>query len=67
MCVWYSPIAHSYMYKGKDKWFHLVELAEKSMSESGLYIGKKLTTEHVRLTSYSRMNVHLAAQVNFEE
>ena len=41
-----------------------MELAEKSSSDSGLYIGKKLTREHLKLTSYSRMNVRLAVQVN---
>lgn len=45
------------------KWAHLVELCEKSVADTGLYIGKKLTREHVQLTSYSRMNVLLAAQV----
>lgn len=48
---------------GEIKWSHLVELAEKSTSNTGLYIGKKLTREHLILTSYSRMNVRLAAQV----
>ena len=48
---------------GEIKWSHLVELAEKSTSDTGLYIGNKLTREHLILTSYSRMNVRLAAQV----
>jgi len=42
----------------------MVELAEKITAESGLYIGKKLTREHIVLISYSRMNVRLAAQVS---
>ena len=49
---------------GEIKWSHLVELAEKSTSNTGLYIGNKLTKEHLKLTSYSRMNVCLAAQVD---
>ena len=35
----------------------------KTQIESGLYIGKKLTREHIHLTSYSWMRVDLAAQV----
>ena len=45
------------------KWAHLVELAEISAADSGLYIGKKLSREHLVLTSYSRMTVCLAVQV----
>jgi hypothetical protein len=45
-------------------WKHLIDVYERSRSESGLYIGKKLKLEHVKLTSYSRMNVCLAAQVS---
>ena len=49
---------------GSDiKWSHLVELAEISAADSGLYIGKKLTREHLVLTSYSRVTVRLAVQV----
>ena len=47
---------------GEIKWAHLIELAEKATSNTGLYINK-LTREHLILTSYSRMNVRLAAQV----
>ena len=46
---------------GEIKWAHLIELVEKATSNTGLYINK-LTREHLILTSYSRMNVHLAAQ-----
>ena len=42
---------------------HLVNLYQKTREESGLYIGKKLKLEHIKLNSYSRMNVRLAAQV----
>ena len=41
----------------------MVELCEKTVANTGLYIGNKLTREHLNLTSYSRMNVRLAAQV----
>ena len=30
------------------------ELCEKTVADTGLYIGKKLTREHIQLTSYSR-------------
>ena len=56
-----------YQNNGCDiKWSHLVELAEMSTADSGLYIGRKLTREHLVilvLTSYSRMTVRLAVQV----
>jgi hypothetical protein len=39
-------------------------LYEKTQCDSGLYIGKKLKLDHLKLNSYSRMNVRLAAQVN---
>ena len=45
-------------------WSHLITLYEKTREDSGLYIGHKLKQEHIRLTSYSRMNVRLAAQVH---
>ena len=40
------------------KWAHIVELSENAVD-----VGKHLTREHLNLTSYSRMNVRLAAQV----
>ena len=45
------------------KWAHIVELSEKVVADTALYVGKNLTREHLNLTSYSRMNVRLAAQV----
>lgn len=45
------------------RWSHLVELAALSTANSGLYIGQKLKREHLVLTSYSRMTVRLAVQV----
>ena len=44
-------------------WDHLEELYKQSQAESGLYIGRRLTYEHLHLTSYSKMKVNLAAQV----
>ena len=44
-------------------WSHFQDLYRKSQAESGLFIGKRLTREHILLTSYSRMRVDLAAQV----
>ena len=41
-----------------------MELSEKAVDKLGLYIvGKHLKREHLKLTSYSRLNVRLAAQV----
>ena len=48
---------------GEIKWAHLIELAEKATSATGLYFGNKLTREHLILISYSRMNVRLAANI----
>ena len=46
------------------KWAHLIELNEKAVDKSGLCIvGSHLKREHPSLTSYSHMNVRLAAQV----
>ena len=45
------------------KWAHIVELSEKAMTNTALYVGNNLKREHLNLTSYSRMNVRLAAQV----
>ena len=33
-------------------------------TQSGLYVGNRLTYEHLNLTSYSKMRVNLAAQVS---
>ena len=44
-------------------WSHFIELYEWNRENSGLYIGNKLKMEHLKLNSYSRMNVRLAAQV----
>ena len=46
-------------------WSHLDNLYRKSQTKSGLYIGKKLTRDHIHLTSYSRMRVDLAAEVRY--
>ena len=44
-------------------WEHLCHLHAYTQAESGLYVGHRLTYEHVHLTSYSKMKVNLAAQV----
>ena len=41
----------------------LYKRSQETSSAAGLYLLKKLKLEHVRLTSYSRMRVDLAAQV----
>ncbi len=49
-------------------WTHLKLLYDAKMSlaerSQGLYLLKKLSKDHVHLTSYSRMRVSLAAEVN---
>lgn len=45
-------------------WEHLRYLYDNMQAESGLYVGHRLTYEHISLTSYSKMKVNLAAQVN---
>jgi len=39
-------------------------LYNKEVADSGLYVGNRLAQQHAYLTSYSRMNVRLADQVN---
>ena len=50
------------------QWRHLVDLYERiqntSVASQGLCILPKLRLEHVKLTSFSRMRVDLAAQVS---
>ena len=45
-------------------WDHLRVLEKFTQAESGLYIGHRLTYEHLNLTSFSKMKVNLAAQVS---
>ena len=45
-------------------WSHLKTIHKEMQSDTGLYIGKRLTLQHVELTSFSRMRVDLAAQVS---
>jgi hypothetical protein len=53
-----------YVVNGKQiLWSHLIHVYEKCQMESGLYIGHKLKLDHVKLNSYTRMNVRLAVQV----
>ena len=54
---------------GKEiEWHHVKELYEKiiktSVASNGITLLPKLKKEHVYPTSYSRMRVDLAAQVN---
>lgn len=44
-------------------WNHLKYLSDHTQSDSGLFIGRHLTYEHLNLTSFSKMKVNLAAQV----
>ena len=46
-------------------WEHLQYLYEHSQASSGLYVGRRLTYEHLHLTSFSKMKVNLAAQVMY--
>ena len=52
----------------ESSWQHLLRLYDAKNAlggkSQGLYLLKKLSMEHVHLTSYSRMRVNLAAQVN---
>lgn len=43
-------------------WSHITSLYYEDL-ESGLHLMPKITLDHLNLTSYSKMNVHLAAQV----
>lgn len=47
-------------------WEHLRYLQTYTQAESGLFIGTRLTHEHINLTSYSKMKVNLAAQVHYQ-
>lgn len=46
-------------------WDHLRVLCKETQAQSGSYVGRKLTYEHVNLTSFSKMKVNLAVQVHF--
>ncbi len=45
-------------------WHHLTNLQKKATSRTGLSLLPKIKSEHLHLTSYSRMKVYLAAQVH---
>ena len=47
----------------KQIWDLYEKLSEMAIHSRGLSIAPKLKLEHVKLTSYSRMRVDLAAQV----
>lgn len=44
---------------------HIWNLYKKNQGANGHVLLPKLTLNHVKLTSYSKMSVRLAAQVNF--
>lgn len=44
-------------------WDHLRDLYEHTQADSGLFVGRRLTFEHLHMTAYSKMKVCLAAQV----
>lgn len=56
---------HHYVQNEQDiSWSHLVTLYERDSGKaSGLAMVHKLKYEHIHLTSFSRMRVDLAAQV----
>ena len=62
-CILYLQINGKHI-----SWRHLEELyhAKTALSSrpGGLYLLKKIKLEHLKLTSFSRMRVDLAAQVN---
>ena len=44
-------------------WDHLHYLQRFTQADSGLYVGRRLTYEHLNLSSFSKMKVNLAAQM----
>lgn len=59
MCMYCIQVNGKYIV-----WDHLIQLAKQCQPDSGLYIGRKIKHEHLHLTSYSRMSVKLATQVD---
>ena len=61
----HHTLTHNFMQINGEHilWAHIHQLCEKCRAECGLFIGHKLRHEHLYLTSYSKMNVRLAAQV----
>lgn len=49
--------------KGNISWKLVEDLYYNDVEMNGLYLNKKLSYEHVQLTSFSKMKVNLAAQV----
>lgn len=64
-----SPLFHNFLQKNGQfiVWKHLQDLYNKlsdmAIHSKGLNLVPKLKQEHVKLTSYARMRVDLAAQV----
>lgn len=44
-------------------WKSVVDLYREDVKMGGLYLNKKLSSEHVNLNTYSKMKVSLAVQV----
>ena len=64
LCTYYYLIMCVVQNQGCDvKWACIVGLSEKVVAYTSLYNGKNLMREHLNLTSYSHVNVSLAAQV----
>ena len=62
-CTHACPFLYSQRNGKHILWEHLQYLQQFTQAESGLYVGRRLTYEHINLTSYSKMKVNLAAQV----
>lgn len=67
--LWYTNWQHMHLSlqnNGREiSWQHLKDLYERDMGKgSGLSMVPKLKLEHLKLTSFSKMRVDLAAQVN---
>ena len=48
---------------GNIMWKLVEDLYYSDIEQGGLYLNKKLTYEHINLTSFSKMKVYLAAEV----
>ena len=67
ICVYYVYM-FQYFFKCQGKeiaWSHLVSLYEHNRSDAGLSHIPKLKFEHIHLTTFSKMRVDLAAQVQY--
>ena len=65
-CVYFLTCVYIFLSQRNGKhilWDHLHHLQRFTQADSGLYIGRRLTYEHLNLTSFSKMKVNLGAQV----